>query len=466
MHHRLARPRLVAACLGFGAWILVVAAMYPGTYSPDSVYMGKQALGELPLATWHPPILVLAWRLLATIFGSLTAVWVAQAALLGLVTYLVARNLKSMGGIIALSGILVLPPMLGQLLPLWKDTQLSLLWMATVALALRPQADQGRRWRFALVVCSLILTIMRLNSLALAAVPIALIIDGRSDLCRKQCHSWGSLAARVRNSFLMVALMAGVSAMFLAISLFTVGDAVADVDDDPQHNVKAWDLVGIGIRTGQIDLPEATRRTPPCTMTELRAQYSPFSSDPLIFSPNSCIRLNLPMRTRVPGAGIPTGFWISRVSENPVAYAKHRASVAGQLLGFTRHPHLVATTLTNAPGTQDLVGKSKPRIPWRVARKYLYLSLRWPYSLMFRPITWIASLFVVAPPLLRGPRRRGTVWVLGGTALHLLVLILSSPAADVRYSFAILGTVLVLTVFAVDDWVKSEGKLANENPPS
>lgn len=141
----IAQP--VALCLLAAAlcwW--TIGTFSPGFMSTDTLYQLRQALGQVQLSDWHPPLMSLLWGWLISVTGTWASMLVLQVVVLWAALLTVAlvllRSTRSFGLALLALAIGVLPQVVGIVGVIWKDVQLAAALLAVAAICLL-----ARRWR-------------------------------------------------------------------------------------------------------------------------------------------------------------------------------------------------------------------------------------------------------------------------------------------------------------------------------
>lgn len=103
----------VLCLLAAAVAVLLGYSFAPGGMNPDAVHQLRQVLGDEPVGDWHPPVLVVVWKVLMLLSGEISALmwaqiglWAACAIGLGIYLYdLTARIPVMFLGL----GVLLLP---------------------------------------------------------------------------------------------------------------------------------------------------------------------------------------------------------------------------------------------------------------------------------------------------------------------------------------------------------------------
>lgn len=171
-------------CLSF--FILVTAAFYPGFFSADTVSQYRQAVGQLQLSDWHPPVFALVWRFFIKLFHLTGMMLLIQMALLwGGVMFLsltlYERTRSKLASIIPVVFIGLSPFVLAIAGTLWKDVHLavSLFFVASLNTYCFTLKRVSPRLRYTVLVISALLVVYAASvrhGVALMAVPMLMLV--------------------------------------------------------------------------------------------------------------------------------------------------------------------------------------------------------------------------------------------------------------------------------------------------
>ena len=451
-------PRLAA--LGLTALVIAVVGvvLFPGVYTPDAMLMVGQAEGSEIRTNWHPPLLVAVWGLGLDLTGSAVGLWLVQVLLFGVGLYLLLRTMRTRMAFI-LAGVFVLgfAPMILLLTPLWKDSQLAIVFLIALVMSARPAG----RWlmRVVLAFLAIALITIRFNSFPLAILPIWTVVESlRTD---ETSPTW------IRRFATHSLLCSVVGTLLLAALVNQVGSLTVERTLAPQNTVQAWDLVGIEVRGGDVDLDARALRTQPCDLQELRNAYTPATSDFLVFPADSCIDLVLPVEYDDQSEDanvnnrIPLRTWLAGIAHNPTQYLRHRVAVAGSFLGLSTNVTRTAS-LSYALTADSIVGVQSLSTQ-KVLLDYLEAASR-KMPILFMPLTWLAITTVAVVYLgRRNPSR--VLWVSYTVVVaNLLLAIVASPASDLRYSFPLLASILFFGSHSVDTACRRLSNTINVSP--
>lgn len=426
-----------ASCVAMVLVVTLVVLVYPGLYSPDTVLIVWQGRGQAPRTSWHPQALVEIWGLIDQISGSASTIWLAQTALFGVGAFLLVRLARRKSGASTAVVVLMLPPVLAMVISVWKDTQLGLVWLILGCLAVRYEGE--RRQMIGLLACALSVAVIRYNSPFLALLPLVLVIETERHRLRP---AW----PRFSTALIAVAGIVTLGAAGLLSGLLVSARSV-----HPENVSMAWDIVGAGLRSGHIDLPAPAQRVPECTTDEYRSQYNPATSDFLVFPEEACVDLVLAEeydeQLAGPTSRISLADWLGALSNSPGGYLEHRVAVTANLLGLEGVPAGTAY-YTNPPSAGSFVDVEPRPLSAEVFR-----FVRWStrsLGLLYLPIVWLAvsilGLFFINDSV----RRRRATLIVGTVVVNLAVTAILTPAGDLRYSFPLLTTAMVVITLAAD----------------
>lgn len=149
---------------------------YPGYMSADSLAQYQQALGGKPLGDWHPPVMVLVWKLLLIkpplmLAFQLGMLWLA----LTILAIFLYRKTQSKKISLLPFALAFLPFILNISGIIWKDVQMTYALLLSVVLLIVMRYIQSRPWKYATygLVFALITyaCLLRYNAIA-AVLPI------------------------------------------------------------------------------------------------------------------------------------------------------------------------------------------------------------------------------------------------------------------------------------------------------
>ncbi|MFI9393889.1 GtrA family protein [Streptomyces bauhiniae] len=171
----------VAAFCGYA----VATVFHPGYLSADSTDQLRQALGERPTTDWHPPVLVLLWRMLLGTTGSVGAMAALQAAVLWGSLWVLAlvmwRRTGSRGLSLAVLAVGLAPQVMNLTGVVWKDVHMAYALLAACAVAFTarevPPGRSRTRWTLLVlgVLCLAYAVLVRKNAF-LAVIPVFVLL--------------------------------------------------------------------------------------------------------------------------------------------------------------------------------------------------------------------------------------------------------------------------------------------------
>lgn len=396
-------------------WVLFLLYAYPGFESPDSVWQLAQARAGT-YTNWHPPFMAFPWRYLDMIWaGTLPMLVVQTVAFLAGAYGILARALTPLRAAVVAVLVLLFPPVMTTLAPVWKDAVMAGFLLAGTAALLATRV----RWRLAGCLLLFVATAVRHNALA-ATLPLVVL------LFQWRWTGWRRYALAV--------------GVWLAItaSAALVNRALTSADQHPWHSSTAlFDLAGVVRYAGETDdaaLRDLLAGVPLVVHDDIaakvRALYSPrghhqlWHDDGRVFDEP----------TRAQTAAV-TRAWLRAITRHPGAFLAHRLAVTRRLLGLTG--------IAAAPVFHDTIIPS--RTPLQHGWVRALASLR--DSFLFRP--WMYLVFACA--LLAMCRARLPLALLASGLACEASIVLTAPSTDYRYShWMIVTTVLAAILIFVD----------------
>lgn len=160
----------------------MATVFHPGYLSSDQL---RQTLGDQPVTDWHPPVMVLLWRVLIHTTGAVSAMAALQAAVLWgslwLLAWLVWKKTDSRGLSLAVLAVGLAPHVMNFTGVVWKDVHMAYALLAVVAIALTArELPAGRtKTRWALLVLGVLFlayaVLVRKNGFP-AALPVFVLL--------------------------------------------------------------------------------------------------------------------------------------------------------------------------------------------------------------------------------------------------------------------------------------------------
>lgn len=401
---------ITALCCAL-SWLVL---LHPGFMSPDSAHQLSQARGGV-LTDWHAPLMSILWMATDRIVPGPFGMLVLQTAILWTGLALLARRIAApaWAKVCFLLSLAVAPPVLSIAGALWKDVLMAAL--ATLAFAV---ADRRRAfWPVALLA-----TMSRHNAIPAVAVAVLLHlaperVDGRA------------LARAALASALLFATALGFNAL------------VVDEQTHPEQVFLIGDFIGISVTTQTIPSVDACHKK---AATPQRRRALPFDDDPKTKAVLVAAATQFKYCADEAASRSLLERWMSLVAEHPAAYLHVRSRLARQLLG-----------IDEAPGNFMLVrsiydpvrfGLEPPPAP-STFQEWLGAELwRWRDALVFRP--WLYGVLGIAAAVIAAlRRRRAPLFIaLSGLASE-CGLFLVAPSADYRYSYWLIVSALIATLW-------------------
>jgi hypothetical protein len=429
---------LCVLCFGLTIW-----AFYPGFMSPDST--GNLADGRQGVfSDINSPVMSYLWGKLDRIAAGPALMLILQNAVFwsGCAIFWRATHKKSFRLGLCLILFALLPQIFSQLPVIWKDVGLgACLFLAS---ALLYSADKTKN-KAAILISPLFLFYgyaARLNALP-AILPLAI---------------WsGFIFCRVfeikRKKFLPLAIgvvyfVALSAAVYFANWQLTGGKTVY-----PFQQIYLYDLAAISIEKNEAMFPEYVLRGENFSLENVKERYNERAVSDLIFE-NVPKQGDLPVLRLSSDAEQITALrqkWLETVSENPLAYLKHRGKVFAQLVGLApsvTRPFWDLGFSENPPEFQ-----SEQNSGARVLMNYFGLFQR-PFSqtFFFRAFLW---LLLCAYFLYRAVKNKlegdwEIVFVLSISCLLFTFAYLpTTPSTEFRYLFWSAISSALVVIFGV-----------------
>ncbi|MYW64718.1 hypothetical protein GTY65_11655 [Streptomyces sp. SID8379] len=440
-------------------WLAVIAAVcgcaaatvfHPGYFSADSAFQLRQAVGEVPVSDWHPPVLALLWRGLLSTTGSLSTMVDLQAALLWgslwMLARLVWRGTGSRCLSLAMLSVGLAPHIMNFTGVVWKDVHLAYALLAVCALALTARGlPAGRtRTRWVLLVLGVLLIVyaglVRKNGFPAVLPVFALLVlalwpaPGR----RRWLAATGVLAA--------VTAVGSVGVTALAHPLPTRVYAVIPVDDLVHVLTPAQVRAAAEEAGGSRDFTDRmVTATTDCRRRGLT------SNAYLECYPRKGGTFDLMELSR--NADVLTRMWTRQMPRHWQDYAAYRGRVFTKLLFRSNQPFLNGTRL---PGSTlpEIARHEQPNDTLRAAlRDYVTGCVR-NLPMLFQGWFWLAvSLVLVLRRRWPGPYSRELRLIGASSLVYILAYLPTAPESNFRYVYwpALAGT--VACVFVVSAYV-------------
>ncbi|WP_413333857.1 hypothetical protein ACH82I_15370 [Brevibacterium sp. GP-SGM9] len=307
-----------------------IRLFFPGRVNVDIGNQYRQALGEVPVTDWHPPVMSAVWRVLIDVTGQAGSLLVLQVGMLALAAWLVGVLIHRIGAPrwVSLLGpaIMATPWVLSQMTTLWKDTQMGVAMLLAVLLLVfaRFAPRPGMIWAPWIVAIFLLVYALGLRKNALfAIVPIAVYFGfclvrrfrRRGDSPRR------AVLATAGVSVLVLALLGGgVKATDAAIS------SVVEVEPTGQISQIFLDDVMFSVPEAELQVSDAPE--------ELKDHISSARDKCLEMGEIWDAYWNCYGRGETGKAFSPIAYqdelkdlWLSEVVTHPVRYAEYRAAV-------------------------------------------------------------------------------------------------------------------------------------------
>ncbi|WP_229954189.1 hypothetical protein [Parasphingorhabdus litoris] len=410
--------------------ILAWYGFYPGTMSPDSYEQYAQAK-TFQFDEHHPPAMALLWSLLLPLKGGPQPLLFLQLLLYFTCWFLLFTKLEQEGThkLALATGICAVAPFCINFAGvIWKDVHNALPWFFVSIIAIFfPQ--KARRYSLLLLILLWYGWMVRGNAV-LAVLPLIFLITYKKE--RKL----------IANATIVVAIF----------GLFFVGKAITHEAilkpsySDPYSRAMVHDLAGIKYFGGNPALPSSLMLDNPNLERQL-SHYQPDDIKSILFTnPDG----NIILRKSNPAAmdDLKSG-WLKSVTENPVAYIKHRFFFGINFMHIGRERgYYLREVHFPQPARQAGVETAYP-VPSTTMHRWILLWEKWPFMYGW---FWIIGLFIL---LLFGIKSRAmsegcVLLALSGSGfLYLAPHFIFGQAPDFRYYYwaifaVILGAIVII----------------------
>jgi hypothetical protein len=425
-------PRLILTI----GWGLMVVYAFPGLMSFDSSMQLLEAR-EGFFTDAHPASMAWLWSIVDKFFAGGFGMLVMQTGMFIIGVYLLLkRAMPERRAAIATVVVVLFPPVLTPMAPIWKDS-----WMAALMLLGANGLMADRRWvRIAALGALMFATSIRYNAPA-ATLPLVLMLF---------VWSWERGIKRYA--------LAAAAWVAIALGAFGINTLLTDQSMYIWHSSSAlFDTVGTLVHVdGTIpdeELRELTAGTEILVdeniHAAMRRQYKPIDFETLISREGHL--WEVPIHGKIPAPepkrdAIARMFW-DTVTSHPGAFLKHRWKVWRRVLGLYRGPmhvpvmmhrlqlHDLTAGIGHPPRGSALQHFWQEKVYW-LARK----------SPLFRAWAWL----VIALCLLPMARRYRDVlaMLLSGIGLEASLFLLA-PTPDYRYSHWMVTCTVIAAVMLI-----------------
>lgn len=436
-----ARNNALTVLLAVALAGLTTFIFFPGLMSFDSIYLYRQAIGELPVVNYHPPIMVYAWRLGNFVAGPGGMLIIHQAMYwiaLAVIAICVSRKLWIR--VLLILSIGLLPPLWINSATLWNDIGVMSAFLLATAGILVLQKTGSRRV-FAITLVALFYGIAAKRTALLAAIPLFyLLVDAYfsvpTNRMVKQAVRWPKTAAVAAAWFAAVVLAAHL-VNTIGVEKWTKWPTVA-----------VWDLAAVSLEENQLLIPKAVvnrkDESEAETLERLKVAFKPEVNGPLVnvanFFPAPEHRDELFYA------------WLDLPTQYPASYFGHRTRVMARLLGLGPDRIHMAFEHRIIPNEQGLRLLNKDRPP-------LVGAVRWVSrttdTVVYQPWFYLVLLLAISVMAALRLRRANTfdrrfLLALGISGLaYVAPLFFIAPAADFRYNLWMVACSAVMAGFAI-----------------
>lgn len=444
---QLSVQTIVLYAVALGMCVLITAASFPGFMSYDSLEALRQAR-EGVVGGPYPPFGAYVWRVFDSIWPGPTLMQFAQNILLaGSFAYIVGKaRLPLAIGVLSVIFFLLLPPVFGIMLVVWKDVAVAASLLAAFAFLMRADQRTAGRKAACIAASALLFSGMAFRYNAGSAVlPLATYLAWT--LIRE-----GGVRQRV-----VKAVATGTALTFVLFGIVqfvnshrfpTMAPLQASENLSYTQN---YDLIGISAHAPESVVPDGAGSYVP--VAYLRKIYDPVHINKT--TDNDVQHLVHP----VPDV---SERWRDAIRKYPRAYFQHRSDVFGELLDYHDRPVYYPThpSVDPNPYGYTYVPSALSGLAVRFVSKAAngWISRPWIYLSGGGLIVVLMYLF-----RLRAYRLEAlTVYTSG--LLYVLPMYFITPAADLRYSFwAICACVvaMVLSLASVFEQVRQSRRHKN-----
>ncbi|MER6099221.1 hypothetical protein ABT154_25900 [Streptomyces sp. NPDC001728] len=436
-------PCALAAIAAVCAYAVSVV-FHPGYFSADSLVQMRQALGEMPMEDWHPPVMALLWKILIDSTGAVSAMAALQTVALWVPLWLLAtlvwKKTGSRGLSLAMLAVGLAPHVVTFTGVVWKDVHLAyaLLAVCVVALLARELPATGRtRTRWALLALGVLFlayaVLVRKNAFP-AVIPVFVLLV---------LALW---PAPGRRRWLVA------TGVLVAV---TVGaDTAVNAATDPRPTRQY----------AQIPLDDLVHVLTPVQVRAAadKAGADPALRDGLATAAATCQTKKIPsdayfhcyQRDTAPDPLSPRNvdvmleMWTQQMPKHWQSYAEYRLQLFGKLLFQTNYPFQNGTRAQPSQQPDAIVNTPSNEFLKSTLRYYVLGFVR-DVPFLFQGWFWLAVSMVLA--LRRrwiGPYTRELRLLGASSALYILAYLPVSPESNYRYVYwpAIAGTVAVLLI--------------------
>jgi hypothetical protein len=403
------------------AWLAVVIYAYPGYMNWDTGEQLYQARTHYYQDS-HPPLMTVYWRVIEIFMRGPFPLLVLQTTLWTFGLYRILR-LRFGGRASAWTtmGIMLFPPILTPMAPVWKDAQMAALLIAGFVLAMRPS------WKARIAGIVMLATAAAVRDNAIAAVPPMLLVI---------MASWG-----LRRKLVIIGAGAALCIAMFASALY-VNEKAKDVNDyilysttmlhdlagticyaDPLTDDEVRDILN-GVKL--IPVPDRDLHAKFCK------EYTPRVYFGLIFGGvDHNIFTVAPQQLERDAR---KAAWERLLREHTHAYLTHRWHVMKELLGLTQHEPWEPVCQTFGANDAHLAAVGHDASHSQFQQKLgQWFMKKWTPTILYRP--WFYAILSLIVLVYAAFTRRGLIAALVGSGLlYEATFFIGTAAPDWRYS--------------------------------
>ena len=423
-------------CLALMGLLLVTVCFFPGRLSGDSASQFFDAKSN-HFRDWHPPLMAWFWKQLlwtrpehaGLFFMHLIFFWSGLALVAKSASQESRTQIKVMGTLAAMA--ILTPPLLEMQGELIKDTA------ATTSLVLA----------FGALRCSAVFRSSQISFWTIAAFALFYSCGVRHNgfaAAAPLCFWMGAQIVQrnfPQSSCPKKRVLAGVAVLFcLWGTAKTANDLITDHRIEPSQLVMLYDLAGVSVRTGHVQLPSFYGwEEGPFKLEEIKPIYNPHTEYFTFWWANPNRKSFHLTRTPAEFDELRT-YWIKSLIREPGAHLLHRLGIFTSYLGFSTADHWPPMTLEDIRHETYFNTPVKLWVSNQIERHYT--------STFFLP--WIYCLILGFTSFFRGltfrPWSEVPDWaqvMLSSSTLNTMIFILAPTGNDFRYSYSLIAFAMI-----------------------
>ena len=421
-----------------GTWCLVVLYAYPGYLNFDAADQLIQARRGV-YSDWHPPLMAAYWRKLELAVHGPVGMLLVQVSLFLWGLYRVLRlRLPPRTAAWVAAGLMLFPPILTPMAPVWKDAQMAAFLLAGFTLLLEP------RWSRRALGCVLLMFACGVRDNGLAALP---------PLCAFIASQVGFRTRLARFSVVIGLIVVPATTAFL------INRGLANHQVNPwAQSVGPMDLIGIVCLADPISDAELERDLEGTGLVEgitegIQHRSCGAYSSRDWFGVGSVFN-EMPTSEQVAAR---ERAWRVLVRKHPSAYLAHRSRVMAELLGLTD------ADIWEPVCQNSAIEDQYTRLRHFTTPSYLQKRLGRVFGSLSQTMVYRPWVYLVLSVVFLGWavwRRDGLVAALVGSGLlYESSFFIGAGAPDFRYSHWMITLCCLAATLIVADRMKSRQRL-------